>query len=123
MKAEIQYRGWAGHFICSDKCLFRLNTLITHGDIRIVVSTVGLMRSHDGKYESLGGDHRYYETMAWHAKLVHLKYGDIWDMDVERDVSFESPWFWPNIEDELKAQAGHEAVVAEIAARLEAEDE
>ncbi len=59
-------RGWAGHFICGDRCRFRRNTLLEFGDVRIIVSTVGAMYV-DGKLDSIGVD-RYYETMAFHAE-------------------------------------------------------
>jgi len=63
---KITYRGWCGHFILADRCLFRLNTLIEHNDIKVVVSTVGNLHSKDGAYEVIGVD-RHYETACFRA--------------------------------------------------------
>ncbi len=55
-------RGWAGHFICAERCRFRRNTLLEIGDMAIVVSTVGAMMSRgEDKPETIGHE-RYYET-------------------------------------------------------------
>jgi len=109
-KVKITYRGWVGHFICGHDCMFRLNTLLEYGDIKIVVSTVGAMKSSlSKKYETIGYD-RYFETMAFHAE----KEGDFWDADVMREINFESEWAWNSLEDEWKANKGHIAVVEEI---------
>ena len=69
MKPIITERGWAGHFICSDRCQFRRNTLIDFGKKKIIVSTVGLLRLErdDKKFETVGYN-RFYETMALEAK-------------------------------------------------------
>ena len=108
-------RGWAGHFICSNRCRFRRNTLLMLDDVRVVVSTVGLLELK-GKIESIGADSRYYETMAFHA-LLDERY---WDADVSRQVEFNSPWAIDVIDVDDKANEMHEAVVDELICRLEA---
>jgi len=120
-KAKVTYRGWPGHFICGDRCVFHLNTLIELRDVRIVVSTVGMMLDYHApnfpnklKYDKIGL-YRYYETMAFHAE----RRGEFWDADVSREVPFESEWAYSSIEDEWKANKGHIAVVAELVNKLE----
>lgn len=111
-------RGWAGHFICADRCRYRRNTLLELGDVAIVVSTVGAMwtdRSHD-KPETIGCG-SYYETMAFHAD----RDGAYVEANVHRQVSFESEWEidrWEDDDIDMQADAMHEAVVAEIADRM-----
>ena len=111
-------RGWAGHFIAADRCQFRRNTLLEAGDRRIIVSTVGALVV-DGKFETVGLD-RYYETMAFEARLV----GPYWDADVCREVHFNSPWMVQELEFEsdMRANDMHEAVVDELTLYLEGED-
>jgi hypothetical protein len=120
-KAKVTYRGWPGHFICGDRCIFHLNTLIELGDTRVVVSTVGMMKDYhapnmcnENKFEEIGFD-RYYETMAFHAE----RRGEFWDADATRQVPFESEWAYSSISDEWRANKGHLAVVDEIVNRLE----
>jgi len=107
-------RGWAGHFICADRCLFRRNTLLEHGDIKIVVSTVGAMQNKEGGFEIIGWD-RYYETMAFHSKKDDKKYHDI---DVNRQVYFNSEWAINEFYADDKANKMHEKVVREISREL-----
>lgn len=69
---SVTERGWAGHFICSDKCCFRRNTLLEYNGVQVVVSTVGAMvigvpNIFERKWDTVGHD-RYYETMAFLAK-------------------------------------------------------
>ena len=125
MKVKRTERGWAGHFICSNRCRFRRNTLLEKGDVRIVVSSVGLMEKWTGdprqdrnviRFETIGLD-RYYETMAFHAEPAPSRYFDI---DVTREVHFESPWCIAEIDADDKANAQHDAVVAEIEERMAA---
>lgn len=70
-----------------------------------------------GKYTEIGAGH-HYETLAFHAK--YDKSNKCWDADVEKQIYFKSEWRWPNFDDEMKAQAGHEKVVKEIVKMLEA---
>ena len=105
-------RGWSGHFICADRCLFRRNTLLEHRRIKIVVSTVGAMQSFDkeGEYEIIGHN-RYYETMAFHSDKNDKRYHD---MDVSRQVYFDSDWQINELDADDKANDMHEKVVYEI---------
>jgi len=104
-------RGWAGHFICANRCRFRRNTLIDAGETKIVVSTVGLMESLNGdSFEKIGSG-RYYETMAFHTNKEDTRYHDI---DVEKQISFESEWAINEIDADDKANEMHDNVVREI---------
>ena len=107
-------RGWAGHFICSNRCRFRRNTLLTYKDIKIVVSTVGLMEGA-GEFETVGSG-RYFETMAFHSDLTDKRY---YDADVSQQVYFDSACAIAEIDADDKANEMHEAVVAEISTKLE----
>jgi len=112
-------RGWAGHFIFADRCLFRRNTLLELGDIRIVVSSVGLMKNtppfdKEGKFTTIGYD-RHFETMAFMAQRVDNRY---WDADVSRQIYFDSPWAIPEPDAVDRANDMHEAVVNELEHKL-----
>jgi hypothetical protein len=121
---KITYRGIPGHFCCSHRCMFHLNTLIEYGNKRIVVSTVGLMldpmnKDHNKIIYAEIGVNRYYETVAFWAK----KNGDFWDANIDRPVEFDSPWAWSNLSDETNAEDGHRKVVQEMVDKLLAKDE
>jgi hypothetical protein len=125
VKPKIIERGWGGHFICADRCLFRRNTLLDFGGKnKVVVSTVGMMRDiHSLKgyaYDTIGAGGRYYETMAFMAK----KDGPYWDADVRQPVSFKSEWAicatsWQKLPKDAdnRANAMHEQVVKELSLR------
>jgi len=123
-KVKRTERGWAGHFICADRCLFRRNTLLELNDTRIVISTVGAMIPYNSDLDKTGeqeieeiGLDRYFETVAFHAKLVLDKY---WDADVSKQIYFDSNWALSSKtkNDDEKANEMHEAVVDEITERL-----
>lgn len=105
-------RGWSGHFICADRCLFRRNTLLEYKGIEIVVSTVGAMQSFDkeGEFEIIGYN-RYFETMAFHSDKNDKRYHD---MDVSRQVYFDSDWQINELDADDKANDMHEKIVGEI---------
>ena len=108
-----QERGWAGHFIAAHRCRFRRNTLLTYNDIRIVVSTVGLMEV-DGKFETIGHN-RHFETMAFHSDPNDTRY---YDANVSKQVYFDSEWAIAEPDADDKANEMHEAVVLEITNKL-----
>lgn len=114
-KVKKTERGWAGHFICADRCLFRRNTLLECDKIKVVVSTVGLMREPlKEKITEIGCD-RHFETMAFHSKKGDKRYHDA---DVTRQIDFESPWSISEEDADDKANDMHEVVVDEIMERL-----
>lgn len=112
-------RGWAGHFCCAHDCLFRRNTLLQYFDTEIVVSTVGLMRDpfhinkNEMKFVEIGYG-RYYETMAFHSNRDE-RYHDI---DVSKQINFESPWRIDKVDADDLANEMHEKVVEEITEQL-----
>lgn len=111
-------RGWAGHFICANRCRFRRNTLLQCGKVKIVVSTVGLMenplKEFKRPFEEIGY-RRHYETMAFYAKADDARYHDA---DVSRQVDFDSSRSISELDADDKANDMHEAVVAEITGKL-----
>lgn len=106
-------RGWAGHFIGANRCRFRRNTLLTYNDIKIVVSSVGLMEI-DGKFETVGAG-RHFETMAFHSDPTDTRY---YDANVSRQVYFDSEWAIAEPDADDKANEMYEAVVLEITNKL-----
>ncbi|MBC8186476.1 hypothetical protein H8E88_35800 [candidate division KSB1 bacterium] len=110
MVVERTERGWAGHYICVNRCRFRRNTLLEYGDIKIVVSSVGLQEKAGGGFETVGHN-RYFETMAFHVDPEDTRYHDI---DVGKQVDFESEWSIGEIDADDKANDMHEKVVEEI---------
>lgn len=129
---EITERGWAGHFICADKCRFRRNTLLEYKDKKWIVSTVGampqsqIMRSipefcSENGFETIGF-HRYYETMAFEAQPVKNEKGYIiyYDADVKKQIDFDSDWAIDNCNFETDKQANemHDKVVEELSKKI-----
>lgn len=105
--------GWPGHFAGARYCLYRRNTLLEHGDVKVVVSTVG---NYIYKNElEQGGLNRYYETMAFHG----YKNGQYIDADVSRKISFDSPWAIGLKDSDNEADQMHETVVEELMGRME----
>ena len=110
-------RGWAGHFICAEDCLFRRNTLLQCGDVYVVVSTVGALRNPSGDGFSEIGYQHHYETAAFYSKPGDSAYHDA---DVTSPVDFLSRRTIKGVggSKDNEANAMHEAVVAEVAEAL-----
>lgn len=115
-KVKRTERGWAGHFICADRCLFRRNTLLEYENIKIVVSTVGrLFAKRQGRMEIVTvGSERYYETMAFYSDPNDTVYHDI---DVERYIELGCDWQLNEIDDN-KANNMHEMAVEWVSAQI-----
>tara|TARA_R110000851_G_scaffold256526_1_gene408966 strand:- start:482 stop:826 length:345 start_codon:yes stop_codon:yes gene_type:complete len=108
MKVKTTERGWAGHFISCNRCLFKRNTLVEYGDIKIVVSTVGNLLI-DNEICTIG-HYRHYETRAFHSK-EDCKYNDA---DVEMVYDFDSEWRIISMDRDIEANEMHEQVVSEV---------
>lgn len=116
-------RGWIGHFICADRCMFRRNTLLESDTDSVIISTVGAMLDLSNKtLDTIGAFGRYYETMVFGTKRV----GDYIDTDVSNQREFDSPWsICADSVDELPkgvdniANEMHETVVDEFIEKLE----
>jgi hypothetical protein len=113
----ITFRGWPGHFICADRCNFRLNTLIECDGRAIVVSTVGGLRlSDNGGWETIGHN-RYFETKVFNANGTQYQ-----DADVTNEISIGSDHnrFVSHVNDnaEIQANAMHNRTVDWVAERL-----
>jgi hypothetical protein len=114
-KIEKTERGWAGHFIAADKCLFRRNTLLeTENGIRVIISTVGNYIL-SGRQTTLGYN-RYYETMVFFAE----NHDGYWDANVTKEISVDSNSGLPEINfySDLAANKMHEDIVDEIFYKL-----
>ena len=116
MKIKRTERGWGGHFICANRCRFRRNTLLEYDKIKIVISTVGLMESinESGQFKTIGHN-RYYETMVFHSNKRDKRY---YDINVSRQIYFDSEWAISEIDADDKANDMHEKVVDEISTKL-----
>ena len=132
VEVSTQERGWIGHYICGDKCLFRRNTLVTCGNIKWVVSTVGAMQySTDmpelnikaGQMQQIGAG-RWYETMVFESL-----YDDYDDADVLTQIDVEHDWgIWGDTWKEVEQKYGkdidnvannmHDEIVEEIKIKI-----
>jgi hypothetical protein len=100
--------------------------LLEYKDIKIVVSTVGLMETPDEvllqknnyttkPFTPIGAFDRHFETMAFHAKKDDIRYHDA---DVTKQVYFASPWSINKIDADDEANNMHEVVIEEITTGL-----
>lgn len=134
MSAEVttQERGWVGHFICGNQCLFRRNTLVTCANLKWVVSTVGNLpcpidmpelNVKKGQPQTIGA-HRWYETMVFESL-----YDEYDDADVSKQIEIESDWgIWGETWEEVEKKYGkdvdnvankmHETVVEEVKKKI-----
>ncbi len=118
LRAKRTERGWPGHFNLGHRCLFHRNTLLEYEDVSIVVSTVGLLqnfRPAESRFDTVG-DGRYFETMAFHTKKEDTRW---WDIDVTRQIYFDSPWQIDVVDADDRANDMHEVVVEELTGKLE----
>lgn len=120
-KVKRTERGWAGHFIASQHCGFRRNTLLEYEDKKWIISTVGNYRPPfpTGFQPSISqeiGHNRTYETMAFEAQQK----GVYWEIKVDKEIPFQSNWALSKLEEEtdLEADAMHEKVVEELSKEI-----
>lgn len=128
-------RGWAGHYICSNDCKFRRNTLLEYKNKKWVISTVGcqVCRYDLEPYQKKGdimtiGVDRWYETMAFKSSCDEYN-----DADVSKEIKFNSEWgiwgrTWEEVMEkydqhpDLAANEMHEKVVEELMEKIKGEN-
>lgn len=114
-KITTKERGWAGHFIAAEHCLFRRNTLIkqTKGK-SYIVSTVGAYKLNN-KIEKIGYTH-YYETLVFESKTKN----GYTEADVTKEIKINNPQFIKEMkkESDKKADEMHERIIKEIVNKL-----
>lgn len=118
-------RGWGESYFCSThRCKFRRNTLLEYGDVRVVISTVGLLMPPqvdvlepvgDTEYDTLNANGAYFETMAFHADPKDTRYHDA---DISRQIKINQNWQIKEVDADDIANEMHEEIVVEIEARL-----
>ena len=113
---EVTERGWAGHYICSNYCRFRRNTLLEYEDKKWIVSTVGACMFPGDKKPREIGLGRYYETMVFEAELQ----GEYLDANVSKEMWPESSWAIEEITDDVDNRANdmHETIVKEFIEKI-----
>ena len=119
-------RGWGGHFILGERCLFRRNTLLEYGDRKWIVSTVGSLLT-DGEIDTIGAN-RWYETMVFEAVLEN----GYLDADVSKQIDVSQDWgIWGNSWDEVLkehpypdngANNMHERIVEEMTEKIKGDE-
>lgn len=85
---KITERGWAGHFICANRCSFRRNTLLEYEDRKLIVSTVGAFRNKDNIIDNIGYD-RWYETRVFETCCTSNGYIEV---DTMKEIDVFSNW-------------------------------
>ena len=87
-KVKTTERGWVGHFIGGDRCLYHRNTLIEYKNKKWIISTVGLYKNPTtNKIDILcGGGRAYYETKAFVANFEN----GYWEIDAGKEIAFDN---------------------------------
>lgn len=115
LKVKITERGWGGHHICAARCRFRRNTLVEFGQIKIVVSTVGLLWIDSlERFDTVASD-AYFETMAFEWNGTDTRW---YDGDTSKMVDFDTVGRINEVDADDKANEMHDAIVREIADRI-----
>ena len=116
MEVKRTERGWAGHLCVSSSCRYHRNTLLEYGNRKWVVSTIGQYFPFPDKEPEDIGYKRFYETMAFKAKLEK----GYWEADVSKMINFNSKWAIDHIDYDTDKEADemHEIVVAELTQKI-----
>lgn len=82
-------RGWPGHHILATRALFRRNTLLECKETKVVVSTIGLIRSRQvsSGFETLDNAGSFFETKVFHCRKDDSRYRDA---DFNREIKFQA---------------------------------